>query len=138
MPAFSQFQHVSAAPSNPQPAAGPKAFDVADLYPTGPVTDIAATRDGALPLDEKLRQACFWIVNHASFSPHYDLEYFAGPHQSYILAAVRQPIRRQLSARRLRAEGQAKYEPTPFLPQPGRPTDQGRLSRRLSSAGAQP
>jgi MoxR-like ATPase len=83
MPDFSQFQHVSAAPTNPQPAAGPKAFDVADLYATGPVADMARSADGAPALDEKLRQAYFWIVNHAIISPHYDLEYFAGPHQSY-------------------------------------------------------
>jgi MoxR-like ATPase len=83
MPDFSLFQHVSAAPTNPQPAAGPKAFDVADLYATGPVADVARASEGTLPLDEKLRQAYFWIVNHAIISPHYDLEYFAGPHQSY-------------------------------------------------------
>jgi len=83
MPDFSQFQHISAAPTNPQPAAGPKSFDVADLYATGPVADMARAPEGALPVDEKLRQAYFWIVNHAIISPHYDLEYFAGPHQSY-------------------------------------------------------
>ena len=27
------------------------------------------------PLDEKLRQAYFWIVNTAIISPHYDIEY---------------------------------------------------------------
>ena len=83
MPDFSKFQHVSDAPTNPQPVAGPKAFDVADLYSVGPVRDVAAAGSGALPLDEKLRQAYFWIVNNAIISPHYDLEYFAGPHQSY-------------------------------------------------------
>lgn len=80
---FSQFQHVSAAPTNPQPAAAPKSFDVADLYTEGPVAAVAAAEAGSLPLDEKLRQAYFWIVNHAIISPHYDLEYHAGPHQSY-------------------------------------------------------
>ena len=83
MTEFSQFQHISAAPTNPQPAAGPKTFDVADLYAAGPVAGAAAAPDGAQPLDEKLRQAYFWIVNHAIISPHYDLEYFDGPHQSY-------------------------------------------------------
>ena len=83
MPDFSQFQHVSAAPTNPQTAAGPKALDVAALYASGPVTDEARAPDGAVPLDEKLRQAYFWIVNRAIISPHYDLEYFAGPHQRY-------------------------------------------------------
>src|SRR5258708_19739151 len=44
---------------------------------------MARAPDGAQPVDEKLRQAYFWIVNHAIITPHYDLEYFAGPHQSY-------------------------------------------------------
>jgi MoxR-like ATPase len=83
MPDFGQFQHVSAAPTNPQPAAPPRAFDVADLYTAGPVAEVAAAATGSVPLDEKLRQAYFWIVNHAIISPHYDLEYNAGPHQSY-------------------------------------------------------
>ncbi|MPZ85817.1 MAG: hypothetical protein GEV28_37730 [Actinophytocola sp.] len=32
-----------------------------------------------MPLDEKLRQAYFWIVNHAIISPHYDMEFADGP-----------------------------------------------------------
>jgi MoxR-like ATPase len=76
------FHHVSASPTNPQPPAGPKQFDVADLY-LGPVADVAPAAGGRAPLDEKLRQAYFWIVNHAIISPHYDLEYHDGPHQSY-------------------------------------------------------
>jgi hypothetical protein len=58
---------------------------VADLY-RGPVTE---KRDGAtdsgLPLDEKLRQAYFWIVNTAIISPHYDIEYNDGAPQSFVL-----------------------------------------------------
>jgi MoxR-like ATPase len=74
--------HVSEAPTNPGPHAAPKTFDVADLY-RGPVA--AAESDGAagFPLDEKLRQAYFWIVNHAIISPHYDIEYNDGPAQSF-------------------------------------------------------
>jgi MoxR-like ATPase len=54
---------------------------VADLY-RGPVAT-GTEQPGDTPLDEKLRQAYFWIVNHAVISPHYDIEYFDGPHQSY-------------------------------------------------------
>jgi MoxR-like ATPase len=54
---------------------------VADLY-RGPIATGTETA-GAAPLDEKLRQAYFWIVNHAVISPHYDIEYFDGPYQSY-------------------------------------------------------
>ncbi len=58
-------------------------FDVADLY-RGPVQD-ATPATGAIPLDEKLRQAYFWIVNSAIISPHYDIEYNDGPFQSYTI-----------------------------------------------------
>src|SRR5215217_6898712 len=79
------FQHVSQSPTNPQPAATtqPKDFDVADIY-RGPVA--VAGVDGEAhkqPLDEKLRQAYFWIVNQAIISPFYDIEYNDGPHQSF-------------------------------------------------------
>ncbi|MBI3243514.1 MAG: AAA family ATPase [Chloroflexi bacterium] len=83
MPARNPFQKVSAAPTNPHPKGGKtKLFDVADLY-KGPAADAAPTADGGLPLDEKLRQAYFWIVNHAIISPHYDIEYNDGPHQTF-------------------------------------------------------
>ena len=36
-----------------------------------------------LALDEKLRQAYFWIVNNAIISPHYDIEYHDGPSASF-------------------------------------------------------
>ena len=77
------FQRLSAAPTNPHPAPAPRTFDVADLY-RGPVADPAAGDDGsAVPLDEKLRQAYFWIVNTAIISPHYDVEFNEAPPQSF-------------------------------------------------------
>jgi MoxR-like ATPase len=79
------FQRVSQSPTNPHPAPGPRTFDVADLY-RGPVSAQGDTPDaGAPPLDEKLRQAYFWIVNTAIISPHYDVEYNDGPPQSFVL-----------------------------------------------------
>src|SRR5688572_4311028 len=67
------FQRVSESPTNPHEQPTVKEFDVAELY-QGP-----ASTDGELarpqPLDEKLRQAYFWIVNHAVISPFYDIEY---------------------------------------------------------------
>ncbi len=78
----STFQHVSAAPTNPRAKTQAKPFDVADLY-KGPVAEPAKGTDSGLPLDEKLRQAYFWIVNHAVISPHYDIEYNDGPNHSY-------------------------------------------------------
>jgi hypothetical protein len=77
-------QHVPKAPTNPGPRAEPKSFDVAELY-EGPVPLSDARTDAGLPLDEKLRQAYFWIVNTAIISPHYDVEYNEGPPQSFVV-----------------------------------------------------
>jgi len=78
-------QRVSQSPTNPHAPAAPRTFDVAELY-RGP---LAAPADGAQaagpPLDEKLRQAYFWIVNTAIISPHYDVEFNDGPPQSFTL-----------------------------------------------------
>ena len=64
-------------------------FDVAELY-RGPVSAQGDTQDAdAPPLDEKLRQAYFWIVNTAIISPHYDVEYNDGPPQSFVLGDSR-------------------------------------------------
>src|SRR5215510_6228779 len=83
MSAFDLFKRVSKAPTNPHPSAPLKTFDIADLY-RGPVT-IAETAptDAGLALDEKLRQAYFWIINTAIISPHYDIEYNSAPPQSF-------------------------------------------------------
>ncbi len=76
------FQRVSEAPTNPQVQRAAGEFDVADLY-RGPVQ--AEEPDGqVLALDEKLRQAYFWIVNHAVISPFYDIEYQEGPPQTFV------------------------------------------------------
>jgi len=82
---FSFLKRVSQSPTKPQAAPAPKQFDVAELY-DGP----AQTTDGqeavnALALDEKLRQAYFWIVNNAIISPFYDIEYQEGPAPSFVL-----------------------------------------------------
>jgi MoxR-like ATPase len=76
------FQHVSKAPTNPQVQAPVHTFDIADLY-RGPVPVEGAEASEAVPLDEKLRQAYFWIVNYAIISPFYDIEYQSGPSQTY-------------------------------------------------------
>jgi MoxR-like ATPase len=84
------FKRVSQAPTNPDPEPAPsRQFDVADLY-RGPVADPATPADAtSLPLDEKLRQAYFWIVNSAIISPHYDIEYNDQPPTQFTLGAGR-------------------------------------------------
>ncbi|GGB83632.1 AAA family ATPase [Pseudoduganella buxea] len=82
---FNLFKHLSQAPTNPRPAptaSRPRQFDVADLY-RGPAAGAAAAPDAPPALDEKLRQAYFWIVNNAIVSPHYDIEYNDGPEQRF-------------------------------------------------------
>jgi len=81
---FNIFQRVSRAPTNPKTVARSRNFDVADLYQGAVQTEL----DGDKPqqaLDEKLRQAYFWIVNSAIISPHYDIEYNNEPPQSYVV-----------------------------------------------------
>ena len=58
----------------------------------------SVTTTGALPLDEKLRQAYFWIVNHAIISPFYDIEYNDGPPQTYPIGDRREELVRVLLA----------------------------------------
>ncbi|HYM61926.1 MAG TPA: AAA family ATPase, partial [Thermoanaerobaculia bacterium] len=78
------FSKVSAAPTNPHEQAAAKPFDVADLY-AGPVVGVRAGDDRPAPaLDEKLRQAYFWIVNTAIISPFYDIEYNDKPPATFV------------------------------------------------------
>lgn len=75
------FKRVSQSPTNPEPSVNPsRTFDVADLY-QGPIDTSAAAPApaDATHLDEKLRQAYFWIVNSAIISPHYDIEFNDAP-----------------------------------------------------------
>ena len=88
MSAFDLFKRVSRAPTNPAVTPRPRQFDVADLY-RGPVVADAQAQAGDTPLDEKLRQAYFWIVNNAIISPHYDIEYNDGPAQSFTVGDSR-------------------------------------------------
>jgi MoxR-like ATPase len=84
--AFDFFQRISSAPTKPRTVSTARQFDVADLY-RGPVAQVAGEEGdaAAVPLDEKLRQAYFWIVNNAIISPHYDVEYNDGPPQTFVV-----------------------------------------------------
>ncbi|GII98124.1 MoxR-like ATPase [Sediminihabitans luteus] len=79
MNAPGEFEHVSSAPTRPVEARrrDPLDLDVADLFPTGtgPSAGAASADAAGAALDEKLRQAYFWVVNHAIISPFYDVEF---------------------------------------------------------------
>lgn len=70
----SDLSQVSVAPTRAgaRAASAPLALDVASLFADEVV---GSTGAGGAPLDEKLRQAYFWMVNHAIISPHYDVEF---------------------------------------------------------------
>src|SRR5471032_2031788 len=91
MPPFNLFQRLSQAPTKPKAAPAARQFDVADLY-QGPIGLGDEGETAARPFDEKLRQAYFWIVNHAIISPHYDIEYNDGPSQTYSVGDSRRTL----------------------------------------------
>lgn len=87
------FEKISEAPTHPTvPAAGRPRFDVADLY-KGPVDDGRPSAGEAGSLDEKLRQAYFWLINRAIISPHYDIEYNDTPPLSYEFGDAKVTVR---------------------------------------------
>ncbi len=69
-------RQVSASPTLPSPKANRgREFDVRSLY-QGPASTADAAPDATREqsLDDKMRQAYFWIVNHAIITPYYDIE----------------------------------------------------------------
>ena len=85
------FQHVPQAPTRPQKPAPSASFDVANLF-EGPI-QTQASQEQTLALDEKLRQAYFWIVNQAIISPHYDIEYQDGPSTEFRFGDSKSAVR---------------------------------------------
>lgn len=85
------YQHVAQAPT--LPGSGPRraTFDVAELY-RGPAPLPEQHEAGQVRLDEKLRQAYFWIVNQAVISPHYDIEYNETPPQVFTFGDMKSRV----------------------------------------------
>lgn len=79
---YNLYQHVAEAPTLPGQRTRRSVFDVAELF-SGPAPLSHEQEQEEERLDEKLRQAYFWIVNHAVISPHYDIEYNDKPPQVY-------------------------------------------------------
>src|SRR5262245_28866021 len=88
-----RLRHVPAAPT--RPVDGPPrdaGFDVASLY-EGPVGSSAGATAAKATLDEKARQAYFWIVNHGIISPFYDIEYSGDSAQELTFGDSRVAVR---------------------------------------------
>lgn len=81
--ARSPFQKVSQSPTNPRADTKTRRFDIASLF-HGPASRAEEAASADRGLDEKLRQAYFWIVNTAIISPFYDIEYETGPSPRYV------------------------------------------------------
>src|SRR6478752_3002518 len=75
------FQKVPSAPTNPQETAATTRFEIKDLFESEEQTENGADTVG---LDEKLRQAYFWITNTAIISPYYDIEYDDGDSKRFV------------------------------------------------------
>jgi MoxR-like ATPase len=90
MTIMDRFRKVSESPTKPA-QAGPRKFDVASLY-RGPADTGQAPQAQAAGLDEKLRQAYFWIVNHGIISPFYDIEYNDTPPQVFTFGDLKTPV----------------------------------------------
>lgn len=88
-------RHISSAPTRPPRApsasygeeGAPTAqrdgdFDVADLY-AGAASASDPSAAPTVALDDKMRQAYYWIVNHAIITPYYDIEFHTAPPPSF-------------------------------------------------------
>ncbi len=73
------FQRVPASPTNPQQQQSNAEFNIEDLYDSEKNNRVSESPG----LDEKLRQAYFWITNTAIISPFYDIEYNEEPPRTF-------------------------------------------------------
>lgn len=88
-----KISRVSSPPTLPGKPGKRRQFDIADLY-RQPESKEAGTTAGEAPaLDEKLRQAYYWITNNAIITPFYDIEYQDGPSPEYLLGDSKAVLR---------------------------------------------
>jgi hypothetical protein len=76
------FQQVPEAPTNPRNKPSSEKFKIPDLY-ADELSEDAVSAEKKMALDEKLRQAYFWISNTAIISPFYDIEYPGDSEKSF-------------------------------------------------------
>ena len=65
---------MSQSPTRPVSKSSGGGFDVAKLY-QGPLSSGDSGQQSEVALDEKLRQAYFWIINEGIISPFYDIAF---------------------------------------------------------------
>jgi MoxR-like ATPase len=90
----SKIQKISESPTRPVPKTESKKFDVANFY-EGPLKGNSTSEEQSetnISLQEKLRQAYFWIVNNAIISPYYDIEYNDGPNTRFTIGDLKSKI----------------------------------------------
>lgn len=73
-----RWHKLSQSPTTSGPGDGVAPMSAADLFR-------AAPEAAAVPLDEKLRQTYYWIVNRAVISPYYDVEFSSGAPLAFTL-----------------------------------------------------
>ncbi len=72
-----RWHHLSTSPTTPRPGFAPVQVTAEQL-----LADYGVETD---TLDERLRQAYYWIVNTAVISPYYDIEFSTAPALSFTL-----------------------------------------------------
>ncbi|NKF32208.1 ATPase, partial [Pseudomonas sp. BGM005] len=65
-----RWSRVSSSPTNPGTGLGVRELTAEDLFRPAEASTV--------PLDERLRQVYYWIVNRAVISPYYDMEFSHG------------------------------------------------------------
>ncbi|PKH51778.1 ATPase [Tenacibaculum sp. Bg11-29] len=83
------FKKVAESPTNPKEDNGIEKFQIEDLYDND-VEENEST--GNASLDEKLRQAYFWITNTAIISPYYDIEFNDGDPKKFVFGDSKVPL----------------------------------------------
>lgn len=83
------FKKVPESPTNPQENKISNKFKVEDLYSSD---NLQNESNDAVSLDEKLRQAYFWITNTAIISPYYDIEFNDGDPKKFFFGDSKVPV----------------------------------------------
>ena len=112
-----RWHKLSQSPTTSGPGDGVAPMSAADLFRPAPEA-------AAVPLDEKLRQTYYWIVNRAVISPYYDVEFSSGAPLAFSLGDAGAEITDVPNGIRIHRNGNG-IRPVDVVtdPFPGFPTD---------------